>query len=103
MRLGDVTPTDTATDSGASSSGSWGDLFKQAVPALIQARYQDKLLSENFKRAQQGLPPLSSDEFKPGVTVGLDSGTKALLGGAAAVASLTALAIVASRRRRAPR
>lgn len=89
-----------ATPTGSATTGSsWADMFKQAVPALISARYQDKVMKTNLKRAQQGLAPLNVEDFQPGVKVGLDPSTRNMvIGGIVGLLALGGFAI-ASRRR----
>lgn len=72
-RLGEVaTPTTkTGTD--------WGAVIAQALPGVIAARNQDKVMRENIKREKAGLPPLNIENYQPGVKVGIDPGTRKML------------------------
>lgn len=74
--LGDATGATPATTAGS----SWTDLIKAAVPTLVAARYQDKVLAENLRRAKAGLPQLDVADFQPGVQVGVDKNTRNMIG-----------------------
>ena len=75
-------PTATGTD--------WGAILAQAIPAVVQARYQDKVLAENLRREKAGLPLLDAENYQPGVKVGIDPGTRKMLiiGGSLAAGTL---------------
>lgn len=64
-------PAKTGTD--------WGAILTSAIPAVVQARHQDKVLTENLKRERAGLPPLNVESYQPGVKVGLDPQTRGLI------------------------
>jgi hypothetical protein len=38
---------------------------KESIPALVQAQAQKKILALQLKRAQQGLPPLKTEDITP--------------------------------------
>lgn len=67
MNLGNLPTTKPATD--------WGGIISQALPAVIAARHQDKVMRENLKREKAGLKPLDVESYKPGVTFGFDKKT----------------------------
>lgn len=73
MNLGEIQTT-------APARTDWAAFITQALPAVISARNQDRVMRENIKRERAGLAPLDVDAYKPGVKVGLDKGTLLMIG-----------------------
>lgn len=88
MNLGNLPTTTTGTD--------WGAIIGRALPAVIAARHQDKVMRENLKREKAGLKPLDVDNYKPGVSVGLDKKTLMVI--AAIVVAVLVFLFVKGRR-----
>lgn len=91
MNLGAM-PSNTAT-----TKTDWAGIISGALPAVIAARNQDRVMRENLSRQRAGLAPLDVDAYKPGVKVGLDKGTLYLI--AAVVAAV--LLYLLTRKRKA--
>jgi hypothetical protein len=103
VRLADATGatgTTAPAAAPASTTPGWLQAVESIVPTVLTARYQDKVLSTNLQRAQQGLPPLDTAQFQPGVQVELGSNTRNYaLGAAALVAGALAFGAVRNARR----
>lgn len=51
------------------------DLAQGILPAYLQYKQQDEVLSIQLERAKAGLPPLETGQFAPSVQIGLDQET----------------------------
>lgn len=87
----------SAAEVAAAQTGTdWSAVFANAIPALVQARYQDKVLKENLSREKAGLPLLNTENYQPGVKVGIDPQTRKMVlivGGLIVSAALVAFLI----------
>ena len=81
--LAEATATTTAK-----TGTDWSGIIGSAIPALVAARNQDKVMRLNMQREAQGLKPLDIENYQPGVKVGIDPNTRKLL---MAVALITVL------------
>lgn len=66
---------------------SIADTANKILPSLVQAKAQRDIFKAQLKRAEQGMPPLKTEEIAPTLKVKADVGQKwllpALLGGGA--------------------
>jgi hypothetical protein len=65
--------------------------LSQLIGVGVQAKAQHDLLQANIDRAKQGLPPLTAQNYMPGVNVGVTSDTQKLILG---VVGITAAALI---------
>lgn len=95
--LGEV-PATTA----APAAPSWASALPSIATAVVQARYQDKVLKTNLARVQAGQQPLDAEAFAPSVRVGIDAGTRRLIGwGIAGALTVAAIGVGLRRRQKA--
>lgn len=90
-------PATTATTQPAPT---WAQALPSLATALVQARYQDKVLRTNLEREKAGLPPLDIEQYQPGVKVGLDPNTRKMLLGAGLLVVLAIIGAAAMRSRK---
>lgn len=55
------------------------DALSNAAEAYLQYQLQKDALELNLARAEQGLPPINTADYSPGVNVGLSPETRQLL------------------------
>lgn len=70
--LGAVAPAKT-------TGTDWGAVIASAIPAVVAARNQDKVMRLNIQREAAGLKPLDIENYQPGVKVGIDPNTRKML------------------------
>lgn len=67
-------------DTPAKTTGTdWGAVIASAIPAVVAARNQDKVMRLNIQREAAGLKPLDIENYQPGVKVGIDPNTRKML------------------------
>lgn len=75
---GDYTPASGTNNSAMSPATDWGNTIlstiKSTVPAFLQIKSQNDLMSINIKRAEQGLKPIDSSSLAPTMNVGVSPG-----------------------------
>lgn len=79
--LDQITPGLSVTVADSAQAGeTWVDTLARVLPSLVLADSQRKLLAVQMDRASKGLPPLNSNQYGLGVSVGLSSQTTMLVG-----------------------
>lgn len=78
-----------ATQQAAQPGDDWATAVARAIQVVGLAQSQRQLLQVQMQRAQQGLPPLNSNQYGLGVNVGLSPDVLKIAGlGLAVVAAL---------------
>lgn len=89
--LGATAPGTSGTD--------WAEIIKSAIPAVVAARAQDKVLRLNIQREAAGLKPLDVENYQPGVKVGIDPNTRKMFLGLGLATILVVGALAYSKRK----
>lgn len=86
----------SATEAPQSFTDRMVALAKDVTPAYLQARAQQRLLTMQLRRAEQGLPPLDPGSIAPTVRVGADPALlKTLREGVKSIAIPVAIGVAA--------
>lgn len=81
---------------------SWADMFLKIAAPALQIYQQRKVMQMQLKRAEQGLPPLPTEQLAPppmAAKIGLDNSTMKMIGfGAVGLAAIVVLPKLMKRR-----